>query len=222
MFGSTKDPGRADLRVFKAAFPSLVIDPVTLVRLDLSSRPLAKETREWALELLGKEGVFKRADHREFLLWGLWHLGVEDIPGFFPLRYPGPDHQARWMSDTIGYSKILACSSVYSVPPEKLDMVKIFVEFIVLFYMRGWFESSMATMAARSDLTFMKLTLIAEDVQEGGAQGCLLCHGGLLPAIVVPHPPAGGVRPAGHRDEQGGEGGDGQDSLLLPQGEGER
>ena len=105
------------------------------------------------------EGVFERADYREFLLWGLWHLGVEDIPGFFPLRYPGPDHQARWMSDTIGYSKIMACSSVYLVPTEKLAMIKIFVEFIVLFYMRGWFEYSLATAAARLDLTFMKLTL---------------------------------------------------------------
>ena len=61
MFGNTKDPGRANLKVFKAAFPSLVIDPDTLVRPNLSSRPmwlqeLVKETREWALELLGMHG----------------------------------------------------------------------------------------------------------------------------------------------------------------------
>ena len=131
---------------------------------DLTSRPLwlqelAMETKELALELLGKEGGFMRADYREFLLWGLWHLGVKDIQGFIPLHYPGNDHQARWMSDTIRYSKILALSSVYSVPTEKLAMIKTFVKFTLLFFMWGWFESFLATAAARSDLTFMKLIL---------------------------------------------------------------
>ena len=104
MAGPTKDPGCSFLRDFRSVFPSLEIQLDDLVRLDLSSRPewvqeLARETRAWGLDLLAKN-VFPRADYKEPLLWLLWHLGVEasDLPGFFPLHFPGPDCQARWMA----------------------------------------------------------------------------------------------------------------------------
>ena len=119
---------------------------------------LASEPREWALQLLEAD-TFTRADCRECLLWTLWHLGVEDIPSFFALRYPGPDHQARWMSKTIGYCKILACSSFYTIPEERLSRIRIILEYIVLYYVRGWFKCSLGEAAARSDLNFMKLML---------------------------------------------------------------
>ena len=135
-----------------------------MVRLDLSSLPEwvqehAAATREWALEMLEQQ-TFPREDYHELLLWALWHLGVDDIPGFFPLRFPGPDHQARWMSKAIGYPKILACSSIYPMPDAELNKVKTLVEFIIIFYVRAWLEAPLAGTAARSDLTFMKLVRI--------------------------------------------------------------
>ena len=150
--------------MFKSAFPTLDISACDLVRLDLSSLPEwvqehAAATREWALEQLEKQ-TFPREDYHELLLWTLWHLGVEGIPGFFPLRFPGPDHQARWMSKAIGYPKIYACSSIYPMPEAQLTRVKTLVEFIVVFYVRAWLEAPLAATAARSDLNFMKLVLM--------------------------------------------------------------
>ena len=114
--GPTTDPGCSYLREFKKAFLSMEIQPEQLVRLDLSSRPewvqkLATETKAWAVNLLAR-GVFDRADYHDSVLWLFWHLGVEaeDIPGFSPIKFPGPDIQARWMSKAIGFPKILAAA----------------------------------------------------------------------------------------------------------------
>ena len=163
--GGTKDPGCSYLRDFKASFSSLEITLDQLVRLDFSSRPewiqeLARETKAWALGLLANN-TFPRADYHESLLWLLWHLGVEasDLPGFFPLHFPGPDHQARWMARVIGFPKILACSQIYRLDEEQTRVVTLMTEFIVLFYLRGWLEAPLAASAARSDLTFMRLML---------------------------------------------------------------
>ena len=161
MAGPTKDPGCSYLRDFRSVFPSLEIQLEDLVRLDLSSRPewvqeLARETRAWGLDLLAKN-VFPRADYKESLLWLLWHLGVEasDLPGFFPLHFPGPDCQARWMAKVIGFPKILACSKLYPLDAEEKRIVTLMTEFIIIFYLRAWLEAPLAASAAWSDLTFM-------------------------------------------------------------------
>lgn len=159
--GPTKDPGNSLLRDFRRVFTSLEIIPELLVRLDLSTRPawvqeLARETRVWARELLAKN-TFPRCDYKEYLLWVLFHLGEEDIPGFLPLKFPGPDHQARWMAEVIGISKIKACSNFYNLDPEQTRVVDTVTEFSCLYYARAWFESGLASTAARSDLTFMRL-----------------------------------------------------------------
>ena len=82
-------------------------------------------------------------------------LGAEDIPGFFPLKFPGPDSQARWMSKAVYYPKIMACSELFLLTEEEKREVTLATEFVTLFYARPWFETALASSAAWSDVTFM-------------------------------------------------------------------
>ena len=131
-----------------------------LVRLDLTTRPLwvqelAKELLKWALDLYSK-GCFDRDDYAEFLRFVIFHLGG-DVKGFWPLRVPGPDHQARWMADCIYYQKILSCSQKFYLSEEELRQAENITEFIVILYFKPWFQCTLASEAALSDLTFLCL-----------------------------------------------------------------
>ena len=129
-----------------------------LFRLDLNTRPVwvqeqAKELLVWTKDLYNRD-VFPREDYAEFLAFVIWHLGGE-VPGFWPLKMPGPDHQARWMADCIYNCKILACKNVFVLSQEEESQVDSITEFVVLFYAKPWFQSTLAGQAAVSDLTFL-------------------------------------------------------------------
>lgn len=163
--GNTKDPGCKLFRRFQAAFVNLEeqMTADNLVRLDLSTRPewvqeLAIETLAWAQDVASK-AVFPRDDYAEFLHWVIWHLGGVVRKGFFPLKMPGPDHNARWMAKCIYNCKILACSKIFQLSEDTLKKVELCTEFTVLFYARGWFEAPLAAVAAISDLTFISHVL---------------------------------------------------------------
>ena len=158
--GQTKDPGRKLYRRFQSNFLQLETElrKKDLIRLDINIRPvwvqeLAKELLVWAKNLYNG-GVFPREDYAEFLVFVIWHLGGE-VPGFWPLKMPGPDHQARWMADCIYNCKILACKNVFVLSQEEESQVDSITEFVVLFYAKPWFQSTLAGQAAVSDLTFL-------------------------------------------------------------------
>ena len=162
--GDTKDPGVKLFRRFQAGFLEMERDlkEEDLLRLDLTTKPewlqdLGKETLNWALEIEERD-IFPRDDYREMLGWVIWHLGGT-TKNFFPLKMPGPDHSARWMSKCIYYAKIMACYKVFEMTEEEKRQVEMMTEFVVLFYARSWFESTLAASAARSDLTFLSQIL---------------------------------------------------------------
>ena len=68
---------------------------------------------------------------------------------------PGPDHQARWMADCIYYQKILSCSNKFHLSEEELRQAENIPEFIVILYSKPWFQCTLASEAALSDLTFL-------------------------------------------------------------------
>ena len=158
--GQTKDPGRKLYRRFQAGFLEMetVLREEDLVRLDLSTRPvwlqeLAVDLLVWAQNLYYRD-IFPREDYAEFLAWVIWHLGGK-VPAIWPLKMPGPDHQARWMADCIYNCKMLACRKVFILSEQEEREVESITEFVVLFYARPWFECSLAGQAAVSDLTFL-------------------------------------------------------------------
>ena len=74
---------------------------------------------------------------------------------FWPLNLPGPDHQARWMADCIYYPKMLACSKLYPMSQEELEQCQDVTEYIVFFHTKAWFQCTLASEAAWSDLTYI-------------------------------------------------------------------
>ena len=158
--GDTKDPGVKLFRRFQSRFLELekLIKKEDMVRLDLSTRPqwlqdLGKVTLSWALDTLDKK-IFPRDDYKEMLAWMIFHLGG-NTTSIFPLKVPGPDHSARWMSKCNYYPKLQACSTVFEMSDEEVKQAECVTEFIVFFYGRAWFECSLAASAARSDLKFL-------------------------------------------------------------------
>ena len=158
--GQTKDPGRKLFRRFQGQFVAMQehLKKEHLVRMDLASKPpwvqeLGQEILRWALELYSR-GSFPRDDYAEFLSFVIFHLGGE-VESFWPLRMPGPDHQARWMADCVYNMKMLSCSSVFPLSEQELAEVEDISEYVVLFHAKPWFESSLASEAAVSDITFL-------------------------------------------------------------------
>jgi hypothetical protein len=99
--GETKDPGVALFRRFKSEFFSLALDDQSEFRtLELDSLPSwmqveARRVLEWALASLYSD-TWPRADYNSCLLLLVHVLGGK--LKCVVLRYPPPDHHARWMS----------------------------------------------------------------------------------------------------------------------------
>ena len=115
--------------------------------------PRTLETLAWALEL-SRKGTFPREDYAKFISWVIWHLGGE-TKNFWPMKMPGPDHQARWMADCIYYLKMYGCSAVFDMTLEERIQCENITEFVIFFYAKAWFQCALAGQAAVSDLTFL-------------------------------------------------------------------
>ena len=157
IFGQTQDPGVALYRRLKASWNSITIDYDNLQRLDFRSLPKwMQEERlnvlDWAQGELAKK-TFPRADYKELLELTIVCLGG-DIPGF-QFRQPGPDHHDRWMSKCIYILKLSLLLKTFKMSEdEKVKVVEV-SKYVLLFYVKHWFESPLPTAAARNDLTFM-------------------------------------------------------------------
>ena len=137
--GDTKEPGVKLFRRFQTDFLEIekIIKEEDLVRLDLSLVPdwvkeLIKETIAWT-ENLKQTKIFPRDDYKEMLDWNIYHYGAGSKV-VYPLKVPGPDHSARWMSKCIYYAKLLACSKVFKMSYEEVSQAQSVKEFWVLFY----------------------------------------------------------------------------------------
>ena len=107
---------------------------------------------DWAQGELAKK-TFPRADYKELLELTIVCLGG-DIPGF-QFRQPGPDHHARWMSKCIYILKLSLLLETFKMSEdEKVKVVEV-SKYVLLFYVKHWFESPLPTAAARNDLNFM-------------------------------------------------------------------
>ena len=157
IFGQTKDPGVALFRRLKSSWHSIQIDYDKLSKFDFTSVPdwmqvEGKSVLDWALKELAKK-TWPRADYKELLELTIICLGG-DIPGF-KFRLPGPDHHARWMSKVIYLLKLFLLLNMFKMSEdEKIQVVEV-SKYILILYVKHWFESPLPTAAARNDLTFM-------------------------------------------------------------------
>ena len=157
--GQTKEPGMALFKRLKSEWHTIKIDYRNLNKLNLSSLPewMQEEGRSvlaWALRELEKN-TWPRADYKELLCLTIICLGGF-IPGF-QFMMPGPDHHACWMS----LSKCLYCLKLFLLlnafkmsEVEKAQVEEIST-FVVILYVKAWFQSPLPTAAARNDLTFL-------------------------------------------------------------------
>ena len=155
--GLTKDPGVAIFRRLKSEWHSLDIDYSNLSKLDSTSLPEwtqeeARAVLSWAEEELGKN-TWPREDYRELLRLTVVCLGG-DVPDF-EFMMPGADHHARWMSKCLYYLKMNLLLNIYKISDEEKSQVEEISQFILILYVKSWFQSPLPTSAARNDLNFM-------------------------------------------------------------------
>ena len=157
VFGQTKDPGMDLFRRLKREWHSLVIDYDNLSKFDYDSVPEwiqveARSVLSWAEQEMAKN-TWPREDYRELLRLAIVCLGG-DVQGF-QFLLPGPDHHARWMSKVIYNLKMKLLSKIFKMSDEEKRKVEEVSNFVLVFYIRYWFESPLPAVAARNDLTFM-------------------------------------------------------------------
>ena len=155
--GQTKDPGVSMFRRLKSSWHSIDIDYEHLFKFDYSSVPEwmveeGKAVLAWAERELAKN-TWPRDDYKELLQLTIICLGGH-IPGF-QFMIPGPDHHARWMSKNIYFLKLLLLLYQFLISEEERLQVIEISKYILIFYVKHWFQSPLPTCAARNDLTFM-------------------------------------------------------------------
>ena len=169
--GATKDHGVALFRRLRDQWYTLDINLSNLELFDQSSvspdlQREAVEVLAWAEEELRKN-TFPRDDWREFMELIVVSLGGH-VEGFC-VKLPGPDHHARWMSKCIYFLKIRLLSRVFPLSTDEKWQADQMAQFVLLMYAKLWFTSSLASAAARSDLTFMCLVHDYRKVHAKGA-----------------------------------------------------
>ena len=133
------------------------VDNELLVVLDQSELPdwmkqEALEVLTWALKV-HEENIWPRCDYKEILELSIIMLGGQ--LSNFTLKFPGPDHHARWMSKAIYLLKIHLLFNVFTVSQEERKKVVDMCEFILIIYIKPWFRSPLAISAASTDIRFM-------------------------------------------------------------------
>ena len=124
--------------------------------------PLKSPPRNTFLEPDNLEKL-PRGDYKEFLELAKIFLGgsIERKKGYtYSLQRPGADHHARWMSKSL---YIINMSLVHHQLPElhwqtkkKIDKMALFV---VLVYLKSWFNAPPLTSAGKNDISLYKSLL---------------------------------------------------------------
>ena len=113
---------------------------------------IGSEVRAWA-ELMLESKDWPRADYQELMRLTVIALGGS-IPDF-KFQVPGADHHARWMSKCLYFIKLKLLDKVFKVTEEEKTYISEISTFILVFYVKSWFEAPLLTAAARNDLSFM-------------------------------------------------------------------
>ena len=111
----------------------------------------AAKVLEWGEEHL-QLGTFARGDYREFLQLAMVCLGGNKEG--FTFRQPGADHHARWMSKGVYYLNMFLLSHHFQLSEEEQEQITKIVTFVLIIYLKSWFEAPLASSAARTDLEF--------------------------------------------------------------------
>ena len=141
----------------KSEWHKIKIDYSNLNKLNLESLPewMQEEGRSvlaWALRELEKK-TWPRADYKELICLTIICLGGY-IPGF-QFMMPGPDHHARWMSKCLYCLKLFLLLNAFKMSEVEKAQVEEISTFVVILYVKAWFQSPLPTAAARNDLTFL-------------------------------------------------------------------
>ena len=113
---------------------------------------MGRDVRAWA-ELMLESRDWPWADYRELMRLTVIALGGS-IPNF-EFQLPGADHHARWMSKCIYFIKLKLLDKVFQVTEEEKSYISEISTFVLVFYVKSWFEAPLSTAAARNDLSFM-------------------------------------------------------------------
>ena len=145
--GNTKDPGVSLFRRLKSTWHSIEVNYSSLNTFDYTSVPewmedQGKRVLVWAEQELQKK-TWPRADYQELLQLLIICLGGE-IQNF-KFRLPGPDHHARWMSKCLYYLKMKLLKKQFMMTEQEQQEVEQITEFLVIFYIKAWFESPLPT-----------------------------------------------------------------------------
>lgn len=72
------------------------------------------------------------------------------------IRKPGACHRARWMAKLIYALKIFLYRNEFSLTAQELVKLREFIKFILKLYVKPWFMSRSAILAAFNDLQFLQ------------------------------------------------------------------
>lgn len=96
-----------------------------------------------------------RSDYLELLELTLIYLG-ENLEGHNRFRVPGPMHHARWMSKAIYTLKIFIFRDEFKLTVQEHKSLCDISIFIVRFYVKLWFRSTIAAEAPYQDITYLR------------------------------------------------------------------
>lgn len=96
-----------------------------------------------------------RDDYKEFLVLSLVFLGKLS-PEEFSFRLPGPIHHARWMAKALYCLKMFLFRNQFSMSSSELHSLRDICLFLVLIYVKPWFNATNSSMAPNQDLTLVK------------------------------------------------------------------
>jgi hypothetical protein len=134
------------------------------------------------------QNTWPREDFRELLRLTIVCLG-SIVPGF-QFLLSGPDHYARWMSRALYYLKMFLLLNLFKMSALEKSQVVDISKFILVLYVKAWFQSPLPTSAPRNDLKFLvnmsRYRLVTKPkIAMDLLQGCY-CHlWYLLPQTLV-------------------------------------
>ncbi|XP_044580402.1 uncharacterized protein LOC123262280 isoform X2 [Cotesia glomerata] len=113
-----------------------------------------------------------RNDYREFLELSSIFLGV--IPkDNFTFKHPGAMSHARWMSKVIYCLKIYIFRGEFKLTPHELTSIRQVCIFIIVIYIKAWFTSPSAILAANNDLILMQQLILYDKINSSVSKGAL-------------------------------------------------
>lgn len=104
-----------------------------------------------------------RDDYQELLLLCLVFLDSFHEKSF-SFKRPGAMHHARWMSKAIYSLKIFLFRDQFKLSAQEKKILRRICIFVILFYIKVWYNSTSAIQAPNNDLEFMKNLIQSKNI----------------------------------------------------------